>query len=429
MNNDLTKEKYFDVAVVGGGAAGMMAALFASRNGAKVALIEKNTSLGKKLLLTGNGRCNLTHSHNTVREFIERLDKNGKFLFSSLSAFSPKKTIEFFNDLGLRTKTEEDGRIFPASDRSQEVLYVLEKALRKNSVKILLGRNITGLKTRGKKIDCVETADEKIYADNFILATGGKSYPHTGSDGDGYQWLRSIGHTVTSPVPALVPIRTKESWTKNLQGVSLKNVGLKVMKKDKKLSTYQGQIIFTHFGLSGPTIINASSLISRNISKDDVFLEIDLFPDASLSTLEERLKNDFKTNQKRNLKNYLTGFFPERLAKEILKLAGLGTHKKITDTTKLERMNLIRLMKSVRINISELLGFDQAMATAGGANLKEIDPKTMRSEIFNNLFLAGEILDLDGPTGGYNLQIAWTTGRTAGINAATIKNDINHPSP
>lgn len=415
MENDTKKEKY-DVAVIGGGAAGMMAAISVSRNGAKVVLIEKNSTLGKKLLLTGHGRCNLTHWHDSAREFIEKLGKKEKFLYSSLSAFGPQETIVFFNSLGLKTKIEKDGRVFPESDDSYDVLSALQRELKKNKVEILFNQNVAGLKTNGEKIEYIKTTSGKIYASNFILAIGGKSFPATGSSGDSYEWLSAIGHTISPPHPALVPIKTKEHWTQNLQGISLENVGIAIVANNKKISSYSGQIIFTHFGLSGPAIINASAEIARNISGKNIELEIDIFPNLSILELEEKMKKDFTASPKKSLKNYLAGLFPERLAREILFIANIEQSKKIADVSRSERANFARLMKGLSVTVSGTLCFDQAMITAGGVNLKEVDPKTMRSKIWKNLSFAGEILDLDGPTGGYNLQIAWTTGYTAGIN-------------
>jgi predicted Rossmann fold flavoprotein len=417
MNSDAIKNEYFDIAVIGGGASGMMAAIFASQNGAKVALIEKNQSLGKKLLLTGNGRCNLTQANYDARGFIEKIGQNGKFLFSSLSAFGPKETIEFFEHLGLRLKKEKNGRVFPMSDKAQDVLAVLAKALKKNGVKIMLSQNVLSIKMKDAKIEYVETENKKIYATSFILTTGGKSYPATGSNGDGYLWLARIGHKINPPTPALVPVEIKEDWVKDLQGISLKEAGINLIQGQRKISLGSGEIIFTHFGLSGPSIINASKLIGKYLKRGGVFLGIDLFPALNITKFEEKLKMDFENCKKINLKNYLSKYFPQKLALAIMELSGIETGRKIYSLTKIERAHLAKQPKGIRMTVGALLDFNHAMITSGGASLKDVDPKTMRSKIIPNLFLAGEILDLDGPTGGYNLQIAWTTGRTAGKHA------------
>ena len=422
----MIKDDHFDTIIIGGGAAGMMAAIWASQNGEKVAIVEKNKTLGKKLLLTGNGRCNITRDLFDVKEFIDRLGKNGKFLFSSLSVFGPRETKSFFESLGLKLKTEKDGRVFPKSDKARDVLDVLMRKLKKNGVKILFDQKVLGFEIRDKKIECVNVETHchaslprkaKIYADNFILTTGGKSYPATGSAGDGYSWLRKMGHAVISPAPALVPVRISEPWIKELQGLSLKNVGLKLISNNRQTNIGSGEIIFTHFGLSGPAIINASKSIGEYFKLGKVFLEIGLFPALDPADLEEKLKVDFESYKKKNLKTYLAEIIPAKLAIKIMELSDIEKERKIHSVSKLERNNLAKTIKGLRLTIDSLLDFHHAMITAGGVSLKEVDPKTMRSKIIDNLYLAGEILDLDGPTGGYNLQIAWTTGRAAGISS------------
>lgn len=414
MNKDNLKKEYFDVAVIGGGAAGMMAAISASLEGAKVVLIEKNKTLGKKLLLTGNGRCNITQAIFETKEFIEKLGKNGKFLFSSLSVFGPKQTLDFFEKLGLKTKIEKNRRVFPLSDRAQDVLIVLEKALKNNGVKIILNQKVQGFETKAGKIECVELANTKIYANNFIISTGGKSFPATGSSGDGYVWLEKMGHNIIAPAPALVPIKLGETWIKELQGISLENVGINLIQNNQEIKLGIGEIIFTHFGLSGPAVINASKIIGEYLKKGEVSLRLDLLPNLKLSELEEKIKIDFENYKKRNLKTYLSEYFPQKLVKVLINLSGFEDDRKIYAISKLERINLVRLIKSIPTTVESLLDFNHAMITSGGVSLKEVDPKTMRSKNISNLFFAGEVLDLDGPTGGYNLQIAWTTGYVAG---------------
>ena len=408
-------EENFDVAVIGGGPAWMMAALSASFGGAKVALIEKNQYLGKKLLLTGNGRCNLTQTGCDTREFIEKIGKNGKFLFSALSTFGPKEIMDFFETFGLKLKTEKNGRVFPLSDRATDVRNALMKALEKNGVKIIFGQDVSEFKIKGKKIEYLELAGKKkIYADHFILAAGGKSYPSTGSAGDWYPKLEKMGHTVLAPAPALVPIETGETWIKELQGISLKNITINLSANNRKTAIGSGEIIFTHFGLSGPAVINASKAIGRHLKNGKVILELDLLPALNISDLEEKMRRGFENNKKKALKNYLSGIFPEKIALMLVRIVGMEKNCKISSITRVERTSLARAVKNFPITATALLDFNHAMVTSGGINLKEVDPKTMRSKIISNLSFAGEILDLDGPTGGYNLQIAWSTGHAAG---------------
>ncbi|HAT73971.1 MAG: putative flavoprotein [Candidatus Moranbacteria bacterium GW2011_GWF2_36_839] len=416
MNN--LKEEKFDVVIIGGGASGMMAGILASENGEKVAIIEKNSTIGKKLLLTGNGRCNLTQANFSNREFVEKLGKSGKFLFSGLAIFGPRETQEFFARLELKLKTEKDGRVFPESDKAQDVLDALKKSLKKNGVVVKLNQNVLDFELENAKIVYVKTAERKIYAKNFILSTGGKSFPTTGSIGDGYAWLEKMGHTIISPAPALTPIKIKERWVKELPGVSLPNVGIKILQQDKKIFEITGEILFTHFGLSGPAVINASKYVSQNISKGEIFLELDLFPTFTQNVLEEKLKIDFEEYKKKDLKNYLAEYFSQKLALTILELSKLETDRKIYSLGKTHRNNLAKLLKNIRLSVDSLLDFESAMITSGGVSLKEVENKTMRSKIISNLFIAGEVLDLDGPTGGYNLQIAWTTGYSAGKSSS-----------
>jgi predicted Rossmann fold flavoprotein len=434
MRTAKIKSKHFDVAIIGGGPAGMLAAITASQAGARVILIEKNETLGKKLLLTGNGRCNLTQAHFSGRDFIAKLGKNGRFLFPTLSTFGPKETMDFFESLGLRLKTEKDGRVFPKSDRARDVLRTLEKALEKNGAEIRFGRKVTSLEIQDGKIDYIDIIEtraaetrliaslqkEKIQAANFILTTGGRSYSATGSTGDGYSWLESVGHTLASPTPALVPVKTAETWVKDLQGISLADAGINLVRNNRQINLGHGEMIFTHFGLSGPAIINASRKIGEALADSETLLELDLCPAIPAAALAEKFKTELDQQKKKDVKNYLDEYFPQKLALKIMELAGIEKDRKNFSLTKTERTAILRHMKGLRVTVKSLLNIDCAMVTSGGASLKEIDPKTMRSKIVRNLFLAGEVLDLDGPTGGYNLQIAWTTGRTAGANAAAF---------
>ena len=416
----------FDVAVIGGGPSGMIAAIKAGERGAKVVLIEKNSILGKKLLITGGGRCNITQApleassltgqaEFNAKKFVEKLGKKGRFLFSSLSVFGPEEVIDFFEKNGLKTKVERGGRIFPASNKSQDVLNVLSRCLNKNKVKLLLNQKVVAFDVKEGRIEAVKLKEKEIIAKAFILATGGKAYPGTGSTGDGYEWAQKMGHKIIKPMPALVPIETKENWVRGLQGLTLKNVSVSIFQNNKKWDSKFGEMIFTHFGLSGPIIIDLSKRIGELMATGPVCLKIDLKPALDVLTLDKRLQRDFKRNK--NFKNYLPELLPQRLGDLIIKFTGISPDKKINSISKEERKKIINFLKCLELNVLRSTGFSQAIITSGGIDLKEIDSRTMRSKIIKNLFFAGEIIDLDGPTGGYNLQICWSTGYAAGANA------------
>jgi len=411
MNN---KEKKFDVAVIGGGPAGMIAAGKAAENGAQVVIIDRNRTLGRKLLITGKGRCNITQAQFDSREFIRELGKNGKFLFSSFSQFGPQEVIKFFEERGLKTKTERGSRVFPISEKAEDVLKVLSEYLKKNNVRMLLGREVFGFKTKNKKIESVKLSGEEIFADKFILAVGGKAYPITGSSGDGYEWAKKMGHTIVDPEPSLVPMKTKENWVKDLQGLSLKNVQINIFQNNKKQDSKFGEMLFTHFGLSGPIILETSKKIGELLKNGKVEIKIDFKPVLDFVQLDKRLQRDFEENRKKDFKNYLPELLPQKMIETFLKLSEIDPHKKLHFISKEERKNILHLLKGMKISVENLLGFDQAIVTSGGVSLREVDSKTMQSKIIKNLFFAGEILDLDGPTGGYNLQICWSTGHAAG---------------
>jgi len=410
------REQYFDIAIIGGGPAGMMAAGQAAKLGAKVILIEKNESLGKKLLITGGGRCNILQAEFKDRIFADKLGKKGKFLLSALSVFGPKETIEFFEKIGLKTKIERGQRVFPVSDKSYDVLNILLKYLNKNKVEILLSQRVNGFEMNGQKIKSIRLKDQEIIAHSYILATGGKSYPRTGSDGKSYQWAQKIGHNIIDPKPALTPVKTKENWPSDLQGLSLKNVSVSVFQNNKKQDSRFGEMLFTHFGISGPIVIDLSKRIGELLNTGEVILKIDLKPALSIETLDKRLQRDFKSNK--DFKNYLPSLMPKRMGDLILRLTGIDKDKKLNVITKDERKKIIETLKSLILNIRGLAGFNSAIITSGGIDLKEIDSKTMKSKIIENLYFTGEIIDLDGPTGGFNLQICWTTGYIAGIEAS-----------
>ncbi len=410
----------FNVAVIGGGPAGMLAAGRVAELGARVVLLEKNSALGKKLLLTGNGRCNITQIDHDARGFVEKLGKNGKFFFSAFSAFGPKEVVEFFEQKNLPTKVEKNGRVFPASDDAIDVLSTLTKYLKDNGVEIVTNAQVAGFEFADNKISGVKLRDQIIKADKFILCAGGKAYPRTGSTGDGYVWAKELGHTIITPMPALSPVRIKEDWAHDLQGLSLETANINLWQNEKKQASLQGEILFTHFGLSGPLIINASKVIGALLQNGSVVIELELFPELTIPELDKKLVLAFEENNRKNIKNYFREMLSRKMLDLILKLAEIDPDKKLNFLTKKERQKIVALLKSLKFTVSEVMGFDQAMVTSGGVALKEINPKTMQSKIIENLFFAGEILDLDGPTGGYNLQICWSTGYLAGTNA--IKN-------
>jgi len=432
---DKTKEQ-FDVVVIGGGPAGMLAAGRAGELGAKVALLEKNDSLGRKLLITGKGRCNITQAEFNDQEFIKTLGKRSKFLFSSLAVFGPAEVIEFFEKRGLKTKTERGGRVFPVSDRARDVLKVLEKYLKESKVKIFYNVEIKNIKFEEGNIKSVSlhpvksprsgvagsefnrVKEGEVIARNYILCTGGKAYPATGSTGDGYQWAKQLGHTIVNPMPALVPLKIKETWPQEAQGLSLKNVGASLWQNGKKQTQRFGEMLFTHFGVSGPIILDLSQEAGELLKKGSVELNIDLKPALNAEKLDERLKRDCQIFSNKNFRNYLPELLPQKLINPIIELSGIVPDRKINSLRKEERKALAKILKNLKLTVTQLLGFDQAIVTSGGVALKEIDSKTLRSKIVSNLFFAGEIIDLDGPTGGYNLQICWSTGYAAGSYAA-----------
>jgi hypothetical protein len=410
----------FDVVVIGGGPAGMLAAGRAGELGARVALLEKNDSLGRKLLITGKGRCNITQAEFNDQELIKTLGKKGKFLFSSLATFGPEEIIEFLEKRGLKTKIERGGRVFPVSNRARDVLKILEKYLETSKVKIFYNAQVKWLEQLEGKITGIKIEKKIITAKNYILCTGGKAYPATGSTGDGYAWLKQLGHTIIEPAPALVPLRIKETWPQEAQGLSLKNVGVSLWQNGKKQTARFGEMLFTHFGVSGPIILDLSHEAGELLKKGKVELIIDLKPALTLEKLDERLKRDCQIFSQKNFCNYLPELIPAKLINPIIELSGIAPERKMNSLRKEERRELAKILKNLKLTVDSLLGFDQAIVTSGGVALAEIDSKTLRSRKIANLFFAGEIIDLDGPTGGYNLQICWSTGYAAGTYAAKM---------
>ncbi|HZK11757.1 MAG TPA: NAD(P)/FAD-dependent oxidoreductase [Atribacterota bacterium] len=414
----MKENNLFDVAVIGGGPAGMLAAGRSAELGAKVVLIEKNEILGKKLLITGKGRCNFTHSEFDIRKFAEKFGRNGRFLYSALAIFGAREMINFFESRGVKSRVEQGDRIFPEERNAQDILNVLTKYLTEGKVNILLNSEITGFKQNNGKISQVFLQDRQISADKFIICTGGKAYPQTGSTGDGYRWAEQLGHTVITPVPALNPVKTSENWVKEVQGLSLKNVSIKLFQNGKKQDERFGEMLFTHFGVSGPIVMDMSKNIGALLKNGPAKLLLDLKPALDFKKLDKRIQRDFQEFKGRMFKNSLKGLLPLSMIPVMIKLSGIDPEKKVDYINREERNKLVHLLKELELTPTELLGFKWSVVTSGGVSLKEVNPNTMGSKKMENLYFAGEILDLDGPSGGYNLQACWSTGFLAGQSAA-----------
>lgn len=396
----------------------MMAAGRAAELGAKVVLIEKNETLGKKLLITGKGRCNFTHNELDVRKFAEKFGRNGRFLYSALSVFGVGEVIDFFESRGVKGKVEQGNRIFPEKGNAQDILNVLVKYLAEGKVNIMLNSEVIGFKQEKGKISQALLQDRQISAEKYIICAGGKAFPQTGSSGDGYRWAEQLGHIVIPPVPALNPVKTSEKWVKELQGLSLKNVSLKLFQNSKKQDERFGEMLFTHFGVSGPMVMDMSKSIGALLKKGSLKLILDLKPALDFKKLDKRIQRDFQEFKGRMFKNSLKGLLPLSMIPVIIKLSGIEPEKKVDYISREGRNKLVHLLKELELTPTGLLGFKWSVVTSGGVTLKEVNPNTMCSKRLENLYFAGEILDLDGPSGGYNLQECWSTGYLAGKSAA-----------
>lgn len=402
------------VLVVGGGAAGMTAAIFAARNGQEVHLFEKNEKLGKKLFITGKGRCNLTNACD-MEELLDAVVTNRKFLFSSFYGFTNEEAMEFFEELGLHLKTERGNRVFPVSDHSSDVIRVLQNELEKLNVKLHFNARVTRIGEKEDTFSYIKLEDgSRIMGDACIIATGGNSYQTTGSTGDGYRFARDLGHTVTDIRPALVPIETKEDFVKELQGLSLRNVEVTIRDGKKELYRSFGEMLFTHYGVSGPLILTASSYIGKKLEQKPLRMMIDLKPALSEEQLDARVLRDFEENKNRQFKNAIGGLFPSKLIPVMVQLSGIHPDKKVNEISREERRRFVSIIKGMEITLTKLRDFNEAIITQGGITIKEINPATMESKKVRGVFFAGEVLDLDAVTGGFNLQIAWSTGNAAG---------------
>jgi len=440
----------YDVAVIGGGPAGMMAAGRAAERGLSVILLEKNDSLGKKLLITGGGRCNVTNAEFNNRTLLAKFKDSDKFLFSAFSQHSVAETLKFFHSHNMPTKVEAEKRVFPVSDSAKSVWEVMIKYLREGNVTVQSNTEITGfIQTKPCRIDAVKFKDcssvktkrsireqkteNIIEAHSFILATGGKSHPETGSTGDGFNWLAKMGHTITPPQVSLVPVKVEDNWVKKLSGFSLVNVKITLFQNSVKQSTEKfgklnskiintrgkntvnrGKILFTHFGLSGPAILNISSEIGELLKYDEVVLSLDLLPSHDYSTLNSTLQKLFADNSNKMLKNALGSLIPNTLVSVVIEKSGIKPETFCNSVTREQRIKLGNVLKDIRVRPTGLLNVDKAIVTSGGVALTEIDWRTMNSRLINNLHIVGDLLDINRPSGGYSLQLCWTTGWVAG---------------
>ncbi|MCI1931563.1 MAG: NAD(P)/FAD-dependent oxidoreductase [Clostridia bacterium] len=404
------------VIIIGGGASGLMAAGKAAQRGNEVHIFEKNDRLGKKIYITGKGRCNITNDSD-VENFIANIPGNPYFLYSALYGFTSEDTISFFNSLGLKTKVERGNRVFPVTDKAADVVAAFEKYMKEMKVNIHLNSPVDSIIIKDKNAVGIKTNGKEILSDAVIVATGGLSYPGTGSTGDGYRFAKKCGHTVTDLYPSLVPLKTEEKWCADLMGLSLKNVAITLKdEKGKKIYTDFGEMLFTHFGVSGPMILSASCHITGLPGGRKVKLYIDLKPALDEKVLDNRIIRDFEKFINKNFANSLDELLPKKLIPVIIKLSGIDEFKKVHDITKEERKRLVSLIKALPLTITGATGFNDAVVTRGGINVDEINPSTMESKIIKNLYFIGEVLDCDGYTGGFNLQIAFSTGFAAGSN-------------
>lgn len=409
----------------------MMAAGRAAQCGARVVLLEKNPSLGAKLLITGGGRCNVANAELNQHVFLGKFKDAAKFLFSPFSKFGVQDTLDFFHGRGMPTKVETEKRVFPESDSAQSVWDVLVGYMRQGEVTVLSGMEVMGIEVVDGRISGIRLKNgDSVQAGAYILATGGKSRPETGSTGDGFRWLKTLGHTVVEPRPSLVPLRVRESWVHSLSGLSFPEVKLAVFQNDKSLGnekacpprrifpSRRGKVLFTHFGLSGPLVLNMSRDIGEFLQYGEVIISLDLLPRMNIGEIDRHVQTLLAPNKNKQIKNSLEGLVAPLLAPVLLRLASIDPEKPVHSVSREERLALVRLLKDVRMTVTGLLGEDKAIVTSGGVALEEVDFKNMRSRLYPNLYLVGDVLNIDRPSGGYSLQLCWTTGYVAGTAAA-----------
>jgi hypothetical protein len=410
----------WDVVVIGGGPAGMMAAGRAAELGAKVLLIEKNPILGKKLLITGGGRCNVTNAELDLRKFLSKFKDSDKFLFSAFTQQGVKETLNFFHGKNMPTKTEAELRVFPKSNSAVSVQKTLIDYLKEGGVTIYKNTTVTGFTKKGDSVISVTTKEKgEIEAKSFILATGGKSRPETGSTGEGFNWLKKLGHTVIEQNAALVPIAIKDAWVKSLQGLSFPGAKLTTFQNDVAQDSKTGKLLFTHFGLSGPLVLNMSRDIGELLKYGEVSLSLDLFPLLDGGALDKKIQEIFKLHNNKHFKNVLGEIAPPKFTGTLVKFSGVSPNTFCNSIPKTDRLKLVKLLKNLPMQVSGLLGKNKAVVTSGGVALSEVNFKTMQSRKFNNLYLIGDILNIDRPSGGYSLQLCWTTGFVAGSNVVS----------
>lgn len=408
----------YDVIVIGGGPAGIFAAGFAARQGARVLLLEKNPQCGAKVLITGKGRCNVSHDEADPRKFVEAFGRNGRALLTALYAFGVAEVTAFFEQHGVALQVERGGRIFPAEGDARSVQQALQAFLSETGVELLTGCTVQGLTVQENRVTALTTSRGEFTASAVVLATGGLSYPETGCTGDGYAWATACGHRLVPPTPALVPVRLQESWTGEVSHFNLKNVRIAVHLDGKKIDERFGEAFFTRRGIGGPIILDMSSGIRAALERGRVSLVLDLKPAVAVELFDKRLQRELAEHSNQEFANALGGLLPRDLIPIFVRLVGIDPKKKCHSVTRVERQRLLELFKGLELQVKGCEGFAKAIVTAGGVSLQDIDTRTMRSRLVENLYFAGEMIDLDGPTGGFNLQECWSTGYLAGVSAA-----------
>lgn len=411
-------EQHYDVIVIGGGASGMMAAGTAAKNGRSVLLLEKNSSLGEKLKITGGGRCNITNYELDNRRLLEHFGDAQAQLFSPFSQFSVKDTFTFFERRKLPLDIQARNRVFPKTQRAYDVFVVMKDFIKKEGVKVELRAPVTHINTHDSRITSVDTKTTRYTADSYILATGGVSYPETGSTSDGFQWMKNLGHSVHQPSPDIVPLRSNDKWVQRISGTKLSFMKITFFCNYEREFSETGKLLFTHFGLSSPLILNASRKVGKLLKKGYVHAEVDLFPDTDIGSLDKKVLRVFDKNKNKDLKNTLAELTEKKLAEVIFEMLRLpDPHTKVHSVSAEDRKRLVTILKKIPITIDGLMGLDRAVLADGGVLLSEVDTRTMRSKKVENLFLTGDMLHINRPSGGYSLQLCWTTGYVAGMNA------------
>jgi len=413
----LKNNKIWDVIVIGGGASGMMAAAIASSRSLSVLILDKNKSLGEKLKITGGGRCNITNAEYDIHKLLKVYGEGAPYLYSPFSKFGVKDTFDYFESRGLPLVIQARNRVFPVTEKASDVFEVLKKELIKNKVSIQTGCTVEKINKKKDTITSIDTNIGEYKAHSFILATGGMSHPETGATGDGFNWLRDLGHTVKDSTPTIVPLEVKEDWVKNLSGISLSFMKISFFLEDKKQFSKVGKILFSHFGLSGPLILNSASKVAELLQAGKVTAYIDAYPDTTIGALEEQVVKVFNANKNKNLRTVFKEITPEGTAKAIETILDtIDFETKVHSVTKEDRKKIVHLLKALPVTITNLMGYDRAVVADGGVTLKEIDTKTMKSKLYSNLYITGDLLHLNRNSGGYSLQICWTTGYVAGMS-------------